>query len=328
MPASLSRLKNSVKEHRKGRDHQQRSKDRSSAKRAERVSVAGTVSIRVGRTAHFILKSFMPRERFEELVVLQHINRLDMGRRGHSSRQISQFLSATHEVLMKELRGHVTAQPCIALMADKVTANHRTINVTTLLSIVPAAPAGQLFSTYVVGAPVVIHHDVVYGGAVAEDGGVYRHQQHRPAGCRRHRRPVPPYSRAGQVPATTRLHIGENSHALSVGRCQPPTARRRQRPQRASLAVGRSNHRRQHAHQQAVLVRSRTGVAPRRSGGPRCQDEDSSDVVGNSVCPACSHSPGGVPDEPGPDGGRAGASSSSAQRTLPPTKSPPISASS
>ena len=65
----------------------------------------------------------MPRQRFEELIVLQHINSLDMDSTGHSVNLIAGFRTATHELLMQQLRLHVTAQRCVALTADKVTVN-------------------------------------------------------------------------------------------------------------------------------------------------------------------------------------------------------------
>ena len=167
LPPAFSRLKTSVKEHLKGREHQREKAARlSAAQTAEmRAAAAGKVNIRLGRTAYFVLKTSMPRERYEELIVLQHINGLDMGRTGHSSTQIARFRAATHEVLVEQLREHIASQPCVALMADKVTVNHRTIDITAVMSVVPAAPAGQLIQTYVIGAPVVIRHD---GKSMAE----------------------------------------------------------------------------------------------------------------------------------------------------------------
>ena len=167
LPAAFSRLKMSVKAHLQGREHHKnKAAQVNAAKEAEaRASIARTVNVRVGRTAYLVLKTSMPRERFEELIVLQHINGLDMGSTGHSVNLIAGFRTATHEVLMEQLRLHVTTQPCVALMADKVTVNHRTIDITALTSIVPAAPAGELVQTYVVGAPIVINHD---GKSMAE----------------------------------------------------------------------------------------------------------------------------------------------------------------
>ena len=50
-----------------------------------RASATGTVNTRVGKTEYLVLKTFMPRKRFEELIVLQHINSLDMGRTWYSA---------------------------------------------------------------------------------------------------------------------------------------------------------------------------------------------------------------------------------------------------
>ena len=88
--------------------------------------MTNAVHLRLSRTAYLVLKTSMPRDRFEELVVLQFVNGVDMGRSGHSGSQITRFRAATHEVLMEQLRQHVATQPCFALMADKVTVNHRT----------------------------------------------------------------------------------------------------------------------------------------------------------------------------------------------------------
>ena len=167
LPAAFCRLKATIKDHLKGREHARAKEDqRNAAEEAERYfATAKVVSMRLGRTAYVVLKTSMARERYEELVFLQHINGLDMGRIRHSGSQIAGYRTATHEVLVKELSQHVAAQPCVALMADKVTVNHRTIDITALMSVVPHAPAGQLIQTYVIGAPVVIRHD---GKSMAE----------------------------------------------------------------------------------------------------------------------------------------------------------------
>ena len=167
LPQAFCRLKGSVKDHLKGQEHaKQKDALITAADEANKLLTANkAVRMRLGRTAYLVLKTSMPRERYEDMIAIQFINGLDMGKTRHSGSQIPGFRVAAHEVLVEELRGYVATQPCVALMADKVTINHRTIDITALMSVVPYAPAGQMIQTYVIGAPVVVRHD---GKSLAE----------------------------------------------------------------------------------------------------------------------------------------------------------------
>lgn len=161
LPVEFSRLKKNIKEHISGRHHcsEKEASEESRKEQEQRSAVAGTVGVRVARTAYYVLKNSMPQQSFENLVVLQHLNGLNMGSMGHSIAQMPRFRSATYEALMEELKAHVDRQPCVSLIADKVTVNHRTVDITGIISVVPDAPPGQMVQTYVIGAPVVAKHD-------------------------------------------------------------------------------------------------------------------------------------------------------------------------
>ena len=57
------------------------------------------------------------------------------------------------------LARHISKTACVAVMADKVTVKHRTIDITAVMVVVPEAPSGHLIQSFVVGAPVVKKHD-------------------------------------------------------------------------------------------------------------------------------------------------------------------------
>ena len=54
---------------------------------------------------------------------------------------------------------HVQETPCVSWIADKVTVNGRTLDITGLITLVPEAPASDLIQSVVIGAPVVREHD-------------------------------------------------------------------------------------------------------------------------------------------------------------------------
>ena len=114
--------------------------------------------MRVTRTAYHVIKHSLPRDQYEKLIVLQHENGLDMGDKCHSGMQMPRFRDSFYEVIMSAVAHHVKEAPCVSMIADKVTVNHRTLDVTGIMTIIPEAPAVS-FQSFVVAAPVVTEHD-------------------------------------------------------------------------------------------------------------------------------------------------------------------------
>ncbi|KAF0306494.1 hypothetical protein FJT64_022013 [Amphibalanus amphitrite] len=66
---------------------------------------------------------------------------------------------AFHEVMLDEMKAFVEKQPCVSVVADKVTLNKRTVDITAINLVVPTAPPGEMLVNFVVAAPVVKEHD-------------------------------------------------------------------------------------------------------------------------------------------------------------------------
>ena len=72
---------------------------------------------------------------------------------------MARFRDAFSEVVLDAVARHVEEAPCVSLIADKVTVNGRTIDITGIITIVPDAPSTDIFQSFVIGAPVVKNHD-------------------------------------------------------------------------------------------------------------------------------------------------------------------------
>ncbi|KAF0292540.1 hypothetical protein FJT64_009481 [Amphibalanus amphitrite] len=127
---------------------------------------AGAVAMRVLRTTYHVLKKSHSQSELEELIVLQHRNGLDMGNINHSKKVMVTARDVFADVIKSMLTEHVSAQPCVSLLADKVTICRRTVDITAVMTVVPGAPPGEMLQSYVIGAPVVKGHD---GESLAEE---------------------------------------------------------------------------------------------------------------------------------------------------------------
>ncbi|XP_043189268.1 uncharacterized protein LOC122375015 isoform X2 [Amphibalanus amphitrite] len=161
MPTAFSRLKESVREHLISKTHKRclEAKTRDSEKEAKAARLQGSVSYRVIRTAYHVIKHSMPQLQFEKMITLQDINGLNMGNIGHSFMQMNRFRREFFLEVLELLTRHISRTACVAVMADKVTVKHRTIDITAVMAVVPEAPSGHLIQSFVVGAPVVKKHD-------------------------------------------------------------------------------------------------------------------------------------------------------------------------
>ena len=161
LPRLFVRLKAAIRthlasaSHRKMEDARQKEQEESAA----HAKVSNVISSRVLRTAYHVLMESLSREEFEELIVMQNLNGLNMGDLCHSGSQMKRFRDAFSDVVLDALADHVKAAPCVSWIADKVTVNGRTLDITGLLTLVPEAPADALIQSVVIGAPVVKEHD-------------------------------------------------------------------------------------------------------------------------------------------------------------------------
>ena len=161
LSAAFRSLKDTVKRHFRSERHAraEEAAKRSEQQSAARSKEAGTVAVRVLRTAYYVLSKSLSQTAFEELIVLQHMNGLNMGNINHSKAFMSQARDMFYQQVITSLTEHVQRQPCVALSADKATVNKRTVDITAITTVVPEAPVGSMIQSFVVGAPVVKERD-------------------------------------------------------------------------------------------------------------------------------------------------------------------------
>ena len=157
LPASFRSLKDTIKRHFSS-DRHHRAEE--AAKRRDehmtrRNEESGSVAMHVLRTAYYVISKSLPHTTFEELVVLQHQNGVNMGDLNHSKMFMAKARQAFAQEVKEKMKDHIAEQPCVALMADKVTVNGKTMDITAITTVVPDAPTGKLLQSFVIGAPVV-----------------------------------------------------------------------------------------------------------------------------------------------------------------------------
>ena len=163
LPRQFRRLKESVVNHFLGDSHERCAAAARAARQAKSAKdeELGTIAVRVLRTAYHVLKKSLASDQLEDLVTLQHRNGAEMGNINHSRRLIMECRDVFHDVMMEKLRRHIASQPCVALLADKVTVARRTLDITAVMTIVPGAPPEYQMQALVIGAPVVKGHSGV-----------------------------------------------------------------------------------------------------------------------------------------------------------------------
>ena len=96
---------------------------------------------------------------FEELIVLQHRNGINVGDLNHSKMFMSRARTAFSQEVREKIKEHTDSQSCVALLAVKVTVNGKTMDITAVATVVPEAPVGKMLQNLVIGAPVVQNCD-------------------------------------------------------------------------------------------------------------------------------------------------------------------------
>ena len=168
VPRAFSALKDAIKSHLSGKRHMVHveRKNARDALNARREQSSARAAKNVLRVAYHVVKDSLPHSQFEKMIVTSHKAGARMGDLCHSSQQMQRFRKAFHKEVMDCLSNHVGSTPCVALVVDKVTIMHRTMDITGIITIIPAASPQQLFQSFVVGAPVVKSHD---GMGLAEE---------------------------------------------------------------------------------------------------------------------------------------------------------------
>lgn len=161
LPREFVSLKNVIRQHFSGGMHTRKAEAKMKEQQdlQARLKAAGTISTRVLRTAYVVLKKSHSREQFEDLLVLQHENGLNVGDLCHSGSQMTRFRDAFGTAVLDSVRRHVEQAPCVSWVADKVTLNGRTIDITAVITIFPEADDNEMIQSVVVGAPIVTQHD-------------------------------------------------------------------------------------------------------------------------------------------------------------------------
>ena len=161
LPRQFVRLKAAIRSHIATAYHgrMEAAAQKEKSEKEARDKACNTVSIRVLRTGYHVIKESLSRELFEKLIVMQHINGLNVGGLCHSGSQMNRFRDAFASVILDSVARHVQETPCVSWIADKVTVNGRTLDITGLITLVPEAPASDLIQSVVIGAPVVREHD-------------------------------------------------------------------------------------------------------------------------------------------------------------------------
>ena len=98
-------------------------------------SKEGGVALRAMRTTHFVLAKSMSQTTFEELIVLQHTNGINMCNINLSKAFTEKAREAVRRQVLTSLAQHVQPQPGVALSADKATVNKRTLGTTAVTAV-------------------------------------------------------------------------------------------------------------------------------------------------------------------------------------------------
>ena len=168
MPKRFTSLRDSVAKHFRSAGHNEAKqafveKDERDRVRSEANNSAAS---HVLRTAYLVLKKSLSHLLFEQLIVLQHLNGAAMGNINHSRMMMDTARTAFCEATLSKVKDHIENQPCVSVIADKVTVARRTVDVTAVLTLMPEAEPDHIFQSFVVDAPVVKHHD---GESMASD---------------------------------------------------------------------------------------------------------------------------------------------------------------
>ena len=160
LSTSFKTLRTSVRTHFSSKAHADMAdKVRENAsEEGQRAAGDDTAAERVLRAAYHTVVESGSHRSFERQVVLLHKSGADIGDKNHSSGMMVKARDAFHEVMLDEVKTFVEKQPCVSVVADKVTLNKRTVDITAINLVAPSAPPGDMLVNLVVAAPVVKDH--------------------------------------------------------------------------------------------------------------------------------------------------------------------------
>ena len=113
---------------------------------------------RVLRAAYHVTMQSGSHKSFERLLVMLHKCGLDIGDKNHSAGMMVRARDAFYTVMLERLADIIRNEPCVAVLADKVTLNKRTVDITAVNLVMPDAPAEEMLQNFVIAAPVVQDH--------------------------------------------------------------------------------------------------------------------------------------------------------------------------
>ena len=168
VPRVFSQLKDALKSHLSGKKHRDNTAARSheEEREARRSADGARIAKNVLRIAYKVLFYSLPHAMFETMVFTNHLNGARVGDICHSATQMQRYRKAFCDEVLNSVANHIAYSPCVALVADKVTVMHRTIDITAMITLVPHAPPESLIQAFILGAPVVADSD---GSSLAEE---------------------------------------------------------------------------------------------------------------------------------------------------------------
>ncbi|XP_043218831.1 uncharacterized protein LOC122380087 isoform X2 [Amphibalanus amphitrite] len=102
------------------------------------------------RTAYLVTRFSGSEQSFSDLIALQMLNGAEIC---HADPEALLPLArhTFYSEIMNKLKEHIATQPCVSVLASKVTVNGMHFSVVMVLTVVPAAPPEHLVQSFVVG---------------------------------------------------------------------------------------------------------------------------------------------------------------------------------
>ena len=168
LPKQFTNLKTNIQHHLKSHIHIRKEAEAVRRGLCDKLDLTemNTVAERVLRVAYYVLKNSLSAAKFEEILTILHLAGCNVGDKNHSAKMLEKARDEFEAVMRRRITAHVRSQPCVSVMVDKTTLNHRTVDITAIGTIDPEAPDDHMLQTMVIGAPVVVEHD---GDAIARE---------------------------------------------------------------------------------------------------------------------------------------------------------------
>ncbi|KAF0287939.1 hypothetical protein FJT64_013663 [Amphibalanus amphitrite] len=161
MHQKFKSLKTTVSAHFESTSHimQARQVAREDARQERLISHRSAIAERVLRATYHTIMESASHLSFERLIMMLKDCGIDVGDKNHSTKMMCKARDAFHDVILDKLAAIVENEPCVAVMADKVTLHSRTVDITAINLVLPDAPSDAMLKNFVIAAPVVQSHD-------------------------------------------------------------------------------------------------------------------------------------------------------------------------